>query len=592
MARRVFAFFAFVAALLLPHLATAETRTALVIGNSEYSFGPLINPANDAKLMGETLTRTGFKVNTVLNADRQTMQRALLDFSRDIRDKETVGLFYFAGHGVQVNGQNYLIPVDADIKAESEVKIFGINVDEFVATLERADGRTNIVILDSCRNNPFGSAGRSLNKGLAAIDAPTGTFIAYSTAPGQIALDGEGANSPYATALAKALIEPNIPIEQAFKLTRRDVLNVTKSTQTPWESSSLTGDFVFAPKTETAPADVAKVEEKPVAPAEPVETDKVAVAEPQLGPAQTSEVRQLNIQPQIFPLGKWPEGLVIADNAIWIAESGSRRIVKIDPGAGDLLAAVNVGRLPVAMTKDADENVYAATFTDQKIFKQPPGGAKGKVIAGFKNGFIRGLSFGAGAVYVATSTEEGERTTVITRVEPKTGKVRASPPYAADTRAFIMAQDTPWILDTSSTVTMFETTTLKPMTSVVEAGFMWGMAANLDAVYVGGREQQLSGKSIVQRHAQGNPEDKLLEVLDSEELILAIAANDNRVAALGEAGTVWILDASSLKPLASFNTGLRPQAAVFENGNLFITIQQYNGENGALLIYEGVGNLN
>jgi hypothetical protein len=582
---------AMVVVLLLSGLAFAETRTALVIGNSEYSFGPLVNPANDAKLMGETLAQTGFKVNTVLNADRQAMQCALLDFSRDIRDKDTVGLFYFAGHGVQVNGQNYLIPIDADIKAESEVKIFGINVDEFVATLERADGRTNIVILDSCRNNPFGSAGRSLNKGLAAIDAPTGTFIAYSTAPGQIALDGEGANSPYATALAKALVEPNIPIEQAFKLTRRDVLNVTKSTQTPWESSSLTGDFVFAPKADPTPAEVAKVEEKPVAPAEPNQEEKVAVVEPPPAPAPNNEVRQLDIQPQVFPLGKWPEGLAIADNAIWIAESGSRRIVKIDPSAGDLLEAVNVGRLPVTMIKDADGNVYAATFTDQKVFKQPPGGAKGKVLTTFKNGFIRGIGFGAGAVYAATSTEEGERTTTITRIDPKSGKTKASPPFVADARAFIMAQDAPWILDTNGFVTMFDTKTLQPVKSVAEAGFMWGMAANLDAVFVGGREQQQAGKSIVQRHAQGNPDDKSLQTLDSEELILALAANNDRVAALGEAGTVWILDSISLKPLKRFNTGQRPQAAVFENGHLFITVQQYNGDNGALLIYSDVGNL-
>ena len=148
-------------------MSCAETRSALVIGNSAYAFGPLLNPENDAKLLAETLEKTGFTVRTVLNADRQTMQKALLEFSRDIRDKDTVGLFYFAGHGAQVNGANYLIPVDADIKAESEVKIFGINVDEFVSTLERADGRTNIVILDSCRNNPFGAAARSVRKGLA-----------------------------------------------------------------------------------------------------------------------------------------------------------------------------------------------------------------------------------------------------------------------------------------------------------------------------------------------------------------------------------------------------------------------------------------
>ena len=560
--------------------AWAEQRSALVIGNSAYAFGPLLNPQNDAQLLAQTLEKTGFTVKTVLNADRQTMQKALLDFSRDIRDKDTVGLFYFAGHGAQVAGQNYLIPVDADIKAESEVKIFGINVDEFVSTLERADGRTNIVILDSCRNNPFGAAARSARKGLAAIDAPAGTFIAYSTAPGQVALDGEGQNSPYAQALSKAMTQPNVSIEQAFKLTRRDVLDATDKVQVPWESSSLTGDFVFtpaeaaAPQPEPAPAELA-----------------VAVAETAPAPqVVTSAVRELTLVPQVFPVGKWPEGLVIADNAIWVAESGSRRMVKIDPGSGDLLDAVPVGRLPVSMAADPDGNVYAGTFTDQKIFRQPVGG-KGKAIASFKNTFMRGLSFGNDAIYAATSTEDNERVTLITRVDPKTGKTKASPPFYADTRSFIMAQDAPWVLDTANVVTMFDKATLEPASSIPSDNFLWTLGANLDAVFVGGREQQQEGKSLVQRHAQGNPQDRIVQVLDSQELIVAIAANNDRVAALGIDGTVWILDSISLQPLKHFNIGRRPQAAVFENGNLFITSHMGEGENGVVMIYDGVGKL-
>ena len=302
-------------------------------------------------------------------------------------------------------------------------------------------------------------------------------------------------------------------------------------------------------------------------------------------------MRELTIEPQTFPVGKWPEGLVIADNAIWVAESGMRRIVKIDPGQGDLLQTVKVGRLPVSMAADPDGNVYAGQFTDQDIFKQPPGGEAGKTIASFKQGFLRGISFGNGAIHAATSTEDNERVTVITRIDPENGTPKASPPIPVDARSFIMAQDTPWLLDTGNTLTMFDRDSLEIASSSGSQGFMWSLAANLDAVFVGGREQQMEGKALVERHAQGNPEDKTSQVLDGEELITAIAANNDRVAALGNGGSVWILDASSLAPLKHFNTGRTPQAAVFENGNLFITTHQNEGENGAVLIYAGVGNL-
>jgi outer membrane protein assembly factor BamB len=586
--------------------AHAAARTALVIGNSAYPFGPLVNPANDAKLIAETLKKTGFDVPVVLDANRVTMQSALIDFSRDIRSKDTVGLFYYAGHGAQVNGANYLVPVDADIKSEAEVKIFAINVDEFISTLERADGRTNIVILDSCRNNPFGSGTRSINRGMALPDAPAGTFVALSTSPGAVALDGEGANSPYAEALAKSMLEPNVSIEQAFKVTRRLVLETTKQKQVPWETSSLTGDFFFLQKSEepalapvAAAPEVKKVAEPEVAlvdPAPAVEPEAAPSPVVEPAPATDGSYVTLDIQPQIFPVGKWPEGLTIADNAIWVVESGSRQIVKIDPGAGDLLQAVKVGRLPVPMVSDPDGNVYTATYTDQQVYKQPPGGAKGKAIASFKGkSIIEGLAYGEGAVYVATKTLANEAS--IIRIDPKTGKTKSSPVFAASPTGILnglqMVQDRLWMLygGAQTTLTVFDMETLQPAQTTGLDGFVWSIAGNLDAVYAGGREDQTGGKSIIHRIARGNPEDKHMQVLDGNELILAVTANNDRVAALGAAGTVWILDAASLRPLKKFNTGREPRAAVFENGNLFITAHQGSGENGVVMIYSNVGNL-
>jgi hypothetical protein len=597
-----------VAALLVAPLAHAAGRTALVVGNSAYPFGPLVNPANDAKLIAETLKQTGFDVTVVLDANRAALQTALLDFSRDIRTKDTVGLFYYAGHGAQVNGANYLIPVDADIKSESEVKIFAINVDEFVSTLERADGRTNIVILDSCRNNPFGSSARSINRGMALPDAPAGTFIALSTSPGAVALDGEGANSPYAQALAKSMLEPNVSIEQAFKVTRRLVLETTAQKQVPWETSSLTGDFFFMPKTETAapepaveappkveaPVDVA-VAAPPAVP-EPV-AEPIAEPVPEPAPPPAPDVSggyaKLDIQPQIFPVGKWPEGIVIANNAIYVAESGNRRMVKLDAGAGDLLATFAVGRLPVTLATDDRNNVYAAAFTDGKVYQQPPEG-KGKVIASFKRpSFIRGMGFGNKALYVATSTEEGERTSTITRVDTKSGKAQASAPLGFDTRSLVMLEDVPWVLSTANDVMMLDPTSMQHADSARDDGFLMSMAANLDAVFVGGREQQQVGKSIIYRHAKNNPNDRVVQVLDSNELIIAIAANNDRVAALGVEGSIWILDSISLKPLKYFNSKREPRSAVFENGHLFITsfASTSTAETGEVLIYDSVGKI-
>lgn len=238
------------AVLLVPGSARAEERVALVIGNSAYAFGRLPNPVNDANLMEKTLREAGFSVTKLLNADLTTMKRAMVEFGRALRGTDRVGLFYYAGHGVQVDGQNYLIPIGANISDEADVPIESVAAADFLKTMERSSSRVNIAIFDACRNNPFASTSRSAARGLAGIDAPRGTIIAYATAPGEVALDGgSGANgnSPYTTALARAMATPGITIEETFKRTRRDVLAATGQRQIPWESSSLTGDFYFRP---------------------------------------------------------------------------------------------------------------------------------------------------------------------------------------------------------------------------------------------------------------------------------------------------------------------------------------------------------
>jgi formylglycine-generating enzyme required for sulfatase activity len=243
---------------LLPFNAhAAEPRVALVIGNSSYQSGPLLNPANDARLTAETLAQLGFDVIERRNADQTVMKRAIEEFGARLEKAgpDAVGLFYYAGHGVQLSGRNYLIPVTANIEREGDVEIESVSADWVIEQMRYARNRLNIVILDACRNNPFTRGLRSAEHGLASMDAPAGILIAYSTAPGSVAQDGTGRNSPYTTALTSAMLQLNQPLEQVFKHVRVDVMAATDGKQVPWESSSLTGDFYF-PEHGVAPISV------------------------------------------------------------------------------------------------------------------------------------------------------------------------------------------------------------------------------------------------------------------------------------------------------------------------------------------------
>ena len=226
--------------------ALAAKRVALVIGNSQYeNTSPLKNPVNDANLMAASLEEAGFEVTKILDADFKTLKRAMLDFGRSLRNSPEAGLFYYAGHGVQVRGENYLIPVNAQISDEDEVDLEAININSFLRVMNSSSSAINIVVLDACRNNPFARSFRSVSRGLAPVDAPKGTYIAYATAPGAVAADGHGDNSPYSVALASAIKKRGITIEQVFKQARKSVLESTDSKQVPWETSSITGNFYF-----------------------------------------------------------------------------------------------------------------------------------------------------------------------------------------------------------------------------------------------------------------------------------------------------------------------------------------------------------
>ena len=223
-----------------------EKRTALVIGNSQYTVGALRNPANDARDIATTLKELGFDVMLKLDANQQQMEQAINEFGRTLY-QGGVGLFYYAGHGVQVDGENYLIPTTARIESESDVRYKGVNMGQVLGKMGEARNGFNIIILDACRDNPFARSFRSSTRGLAVVRdaAPKGTLIAYATSPGKVASDGDESNGLYTKHLLQNIKKPNLSIEQVFKRVLQGVERETNGKQSPWTSSSFSGNFYF-----------------------------------------------------------------------------------------------------------------------------------------------------------------------------------------------------------------------------------------------------------------------------------------------------------------------------------------------------------
>jgi hypothetical protein len=228
-------------------LGGPEQRVALVIGNSNYRNAPqLANPDHDAQSVAQFLNSAGFEVVEAMDLTQNDMIKVVQDFSARVQahGPNTVAMVYYAGHGVQLAGENYLVPVDAKVSTAGDLVNDSVRLVDVMATLEAIPSRMRIVVLDACRNNPFPTI-NDAGRGLAIVDAPNGSIVGYSTAPGSEALDGEGGHSPYTSAFLNLAREPNVPIEQLFKRVRLDVTHATDGAQTPWESSSLTSDFYF-----------------------------------------------------------------------------------------------------------------------------------------------------------------------------------------------------------------------------------------------------------------------------------------------------------------------------------------------------------
>lgn len=223
-------------------------RIALCIGNGDYSnASQLINPINDAGDMASSLEKLGFEVIKLENGSQVDMKKAIDEFGVKLK-KCQVGLFFYAGHGVQAKGENYLIPIDANISSENDVEYNCVSANRVLAKMEDAGSIVNIVILDACRNNPFERSWTRSTKGrgLIAIDAPVGSLIAFATSPGNTASDGTDRNGLYTSALLEYINEPGISILEMFQKVRKTVRENSNGEQVPWESTSLEGNFYFS----------------------------------------------------------------------------------------------------------------------------------------------------------------------------------------------------------------------------------------------------------------------------------------------------------------------------------------------------------
>lgn len=230
-----------------PAAAVGE-RMALVIGNSAYPKAPLLNPANDARAMAALLRQAGFTVNEANDTSQAQLSEAVARFGQAIKDpKVKFGLFYYAGHGIQLEWKNYLVPVSADVRSAADVKAKAVDVSELLAYMEQAKGRSFLVILDACRDDPFAGLYKPSAAGLSQFDAPAGSLLAFSTAPGKVAQDGVGSNGLYTANLLREFSRRGVRLEDAFKRVRLSVRMASNGTQIPWESTSLEEDIFLFP---------------------------------------------------------------------------------------------------------------------------------------------------------------------------------------------------------------------------------------------------------------------------------------------------------------------------------------------------------
>lgn len=352
--------------------AAAEKRVALVIGNSAYqNITRLDNPRNDAELMGDTLAGLGFALiggHAQLDLDKSALETAVQSFGRQVQGAD-VALFYYAGHGVQVGGSNYLVPVTANPTREADVDFQMVDINLVLRQMQGSGTRLNVVILDACRNNPFGARGlRSSDGGLAQMRAPEGTLISYATQPGSVAQDGSDGHSPYTSALAKTLKQPGLDIFQTFNQVGLAVKRETGGSQQPWVSSSpIDGSFYFvapataAPQAATAPQLQGGDTIRPETGAPPqasLETNEPSKSDDRGGNIFDGRWSYTGVGTNCLGSGS---GTLTISSGVVISKNG-RGIGRVDPNGSYRATSVGADGVPLTATGKMSGNSGSGTY--------------------------------------------------------------------------------------------------------------------------------------------------------------------------------------------------------------------------------------
>jgi len=304
----------------------ALPRVALVIGNSRYKEAPLKNPVNDAAAIGDNLKKIGFSVISQLDTGKAAMEDAIRSYSEQLAKSKGVGLFYFAGHGLQVSWRNFLVPVDASLDRVDDIPRQTVDLAALLGGLGKAGNPMNIVILDACRDNPFGGTLKS-GKGLSQMDAPIGTLLAYATAPGNVASDGSGGNGLYTGNLLREIHTPEAKIEDIFKRVRLAVRRASQGQQVPWESTSLEEDFYFLP-----PASLKKLSEEEL---ERQFAEEAAVWE------QAQQVAKVEDYLRRYPSGRFSELAQVRLDRL-LAKQGEKKVSLVNTAANPFTKGTGV----------------------------------------------------------------------------------------------------------------------------------------------------------------------------------------------------------------------------------------------------------
>jgi tetratricopeptide (TPR) repeat protein len=400
--------------------AAAEPRVALVVGNSDYGgdLGHLPNPVNDAKLMAETLRKVGFAVVEVEDGDQSALKQAIVDFGDKLSGAGAgaTGLFYYAGHGVQMGGENYLIPVHAKLRKPADLDVEAVPIGLVLKQMDFAQSAVNIVILDACRNNPLADSGRDVSRGLAEIKSkPVGSFISFSTAPGQVAEDGNGANSPYTQALAQAILIPGLDLADVFRHVRKSVLKATNQKQVPWDSWSLTDPYYFIP-----PSSQWATLSGPSAPLNPPEGGAPPQAVASLDPNQQIEMKfwdsiQNSNDPADFQayLDRYPSGsyVPLAVNRLAAlggakAQPEAERTVNTAPATNTALVFTAIDQL--VYTKN-DGALYEAPDANAALITKVPSNVAVRAAGRSPDGLWWQLHLPNGRVAYAKASDIDER---------------------------------------------------------------------------------------------------------------------------------------------------------------------------------------